>query len=179
MLLKSYLTKYVSGDLLTSDFPAFAITALLEGDDSPSLRVLAGRNATEYPSLLAEDFSKVLEEICFPLPSQRAAAIECGLTIANEIILGGHTHVLAGLKRMKEAFDNYDFSSETTDFAYDSIHFSQINGLFDQLENLVTSDNPWSNDKSNDEIALEMEKEILVELKKWVSKIEQINTKFN
>jgi hypothetical protein len=81
------IDKYALGRLLADDLPAVAVQALENGYDSPSLRQLAGADASN-PQQIRSLFLKALDELNLPLPSAREAGLSLARSIANEVLEG-------------------------------------------------------------------------------------------
>ncbi len=68
--------------------PAIAITALSEGIDSPSMRVLAGLTGNEDPGDAENLFKEALSEIGMLLPTKRDAMMFLAANISSQIVDG-------------------------------------------------------------------------------------------
>ena len=85
MNFKDVITRYAANMFNREDLPAAASNALEEGYDSPSLRLLAGADAsdTEY---LHTHFARALEELGIPLPTPKEAGMVEARKIAAQIV---------------------------------------------------------------------------------------------
>ncbi|MEZ4287768.1 MAG: hypothetical protein R3A47_06405 [Polyangiales bacterium] len=84
-LLKSAASKYVLGLLCEDDLPTLATRALEGGQDSPSMRELAGLTHSEIDEAV-ETFRRALEEQKNDLPSKREAVIWLAKRLSAQII---------------------------------------------------------------------------------------------
>lgn len=87
MLFDEVLEQYVLGKFLDSDIPDAAVQALMEGLDSPSLRVLSVSQGI-WPLEIRRIFIRTLDELGMVLPTSNQAAISMARRIAHDIISG-------------------------------------------------------------------------------------------
>ncbi len=87
MELSKMVNNYALGRLLVDDLPPLAVQALEEGYDSPSLRQLAGVNASD-PQEVRTLFLKTLDELKLSMPSPRDAGLSLARSIADEVLEG-------------------------------------------------------------------------------------------
>ncbi|MCH2032271.1 MAG: hypothetical protein MK202_02030 [Tenacibaculum sp.] len=165
MNFNQYFGKYICGDLSEIEYPEFAIAGLLDDLDSKYLRILAGMKRTDEISELRKYLKWSLEELNIKKPTIREATLTYSSGILEDI-LNGEKEIIQGVYEIKNnALSNYDFYAESDKYYFDSIGFEHIFGLFnayyDSLDELKI-----------DTIHLEkIEKELLLELKKWKPKI--------
>ena len=152
--------------------PDVAFQALEQGMDSPSLRILAGLSENENEFLIDSYFRNALQELSIKLPDKRQAAIDVGLTIANEIFDGKRT-IFQGVRDIRsEALDSYPFFEENIQYCYDSIGFEKIYGLYTTIEDLRDAGTTqWQSDKTNKELEEELTKDLFIELKIWTDRL--------
>jgi hypothetical protein len=84
-VLEISAAKLALGLLISTDLPDLATLALVEGYDSPSLRILAGLNRvsdTDEVNLL----KKVFHELDVEIPESRDAVLYLGRGIAEQIV---------------------------------------------------------------------------------------------
>jgi hypothetical protein len=166
------IISYVLDKAASDQLPAIAVRGLEEGLDTPSLRILAGMKASDYPSEIQHYFQRSIEELNIVLPDKRQAALEYALSIVQET-LEGSKDVISGMKEIRyDAIDSYDFFSESKHYCYDSIGFEKAYGLFDTYEELSTADRPWDSVKTNQELMGDVKSQLFEELKKWKTVLE-------
>jgi hypothetical protein len=85
--LELAVSKVVLGLLRSDDLAGVAVQALEDGCDSPSLRILAGLNASEADET-RRMFDQVLSELDVAVPSKRDAVIRLARETAKEILVG-------------------------------------------------------------------------------------------
>lgn len=165
---RQLLAKYITGNLWTDLMPKVGIECLEEGLDTPSLRILAGLEKNEDSSVIEHYFLSALKELNIPVAMpKRQAALVYACKLADEII-EGKKEIISGIVEIKnKALECYDFSSEDKHYVFDSISFEKINGLYYEYDDLECSDIPWSQDKSNTELMIEVKKKLFDELIKW------------
>jgi len=166
------IAKYVTGNLTTNQLPDIGVKGLEEGLDTPSLCILAGLSKNDNPFQIENYFKLTLEELRIELPDRRQAALEYAFAILDEILEGKKDIILGTKEIYCDAIGSYNFFSETKDFCYDSIGFEVVYGLFDTYDDLSNADIPWQNDKTNEQLMVEVREELWGELKKWKEKIE-------
>ena len=91
-------SKCALGLLQSDDLIQVGVQALEHGCDSPSLRILAGLNASEAEEA-RRMFDQALSELDLEVPSKRDAVIHLARGIAKEI-LTGTTEAYLGAKRI-------------------------------------------------------------------------------
>ena len=75
MSFKTHLAEYVLGNVKLSSMPDAAVQALIEGFDSPSLRVLAGESGNNSNLFeIKELLQRTISELGLSLPSENEAA---------------------------------------------------------------------------------------------------------
>jgi hypothetical protein len=164
---RQYIAKYVCGHLTSDELPKLGVAGLEQGLDTPSLRILAGLNRYDSPFEVEHYFKLAITELNIQLPDKRQAALEYAVAIVEDI-LEGKKDVIAGTREIHSyAIASYDFFSENKRYCYDSIGFEQAYGLLDTSDDLSGALEPWSKEKSNQELLAETRAELLAELKKW------------
>ena len=96
--LKLAASKCALGLLRPDDLVQVGVQALKHGFDSPSLRILAGLNASEVEEA-RRMFDRALSELDLEVPSKRDAVVNLAREIAKEI-LAGTTEAYYGAKRI-------------------------------------------------------------------------------
>lgn len=101
------------------------------------------------------------------MPSKRQAAIEKAYVIVDEITAGKRDVVEGAKALFWSAFDEYDFTTETKKYVYDSIGLEKAYGLLDSCTELPDADHQWQKNKTNDELLIEARTGLLNELTAW------------
>ena len=172
MNFRQLIAKYVTGNITIDQLPQIGIIALEEGLDSPSLYILAGLEKNESSYVIERYLELTLEELNIVMPNKRQAALEYACAIADEII-SGEKELIAGVAEIKKkAIDSYDFWSESKHYVYDSIFFEKVYGLYVEYDDLLDAKVDWTEDKSNEELMLEVKEQMFDELIKWTEKTE-------
>jgi hypothetical protein len=167
---KQHLAQYFSGNLAVEELPGVALIGLEEGQDSPSLRILAGLNEKENPFNIESYFNDALSELKITPPTKRQAAIEYAYGVIDEI-LSGQKEIITGTQEVSsQALASYEFSSESEKYVFENIGFAKAYGLLDTFDELKHADHPWHETKSNAELMAEVKQLLLEELKIWRSK---------
>ena len=166
----------MTGNLTASDLPKVAFAGLLEGLESESLTILAGMGDKDNSLELEQYFAMSLKELDLQLPEHREAAVQLALYYADEISEGRLDPVEGVYKIINKCLYNYDFTKENKKYAFDSIGFKYIYGLFDTYDDLKDADRPWDETKSNDELMEEVKTELLAEVVKWNNKNKRATT---
>src|SRR5690606_18407238 len=162
-----YIAKYVCEHITSDELPKLGVAGLEQGLDTPSLRILAGLNRNDSPFEIEHYFKLAIEELNIKLPDKRQAALEFATAIVEEI-LEGKKDVISGTREIhSDAISSYDFFSENKRYCYDSIGFERAYGLLNTCDDLSGAVEPWSKEKSNQELLAETRAELLEELKKW------------
>lgn len=170
MNFKNHIAKYVTGNLRTDQLPEIAIIGMEEGLNSPSLYILAGLEKNESPFQVEHYFKLALDELHIILPDKRTAALEYALAIAEHVI-NGKIPLMTGLLEIRyEAIDSYNFYEESKKLLFDSIGFERINGLFEAHFDLSDAFHQMHKDKTNEQLIIETEADLLIELKKWIER---------
>jgi hypothetical protein len=167
---RQLIAKYVTGNIPTELVPQIGIIGLEEGLDTPSLCILAGLDKSENFYVVESYLKLTLEELNIPIPNKRQAALEYACAITDEII-NGEKEIVAGVAEIeKKAIDSYDFWSENKHYVYDSISFEKVYGLYVEYDDLLDAKVDWTEDKSNEELMLEIKEQMFDELIKWAEK---------
>lgn len=87
MFFDEVLEQYALGKFLDKDIPDAASRALMEGLDSPSLRVLSVSQG-EYPLGIKKLFIQTLDELGMVLLTPSQAALSMARRIATDIVTG-------------------------------------------------------------------------------------------
>ncbi len=171
MTFKQYLAKFVIGNATISQLPDIAVLGLKEGFESASLLILAGLSPNENSFQIEDYFNRALKELSIELPEKRQAAIQFGIAIIDEVI-AGKIDVINGTKRIIDEIIYKDhLFSENKEFCYDGIGFAAAYGLYYTYDDLSVADHQWQIIKSNEELMIEVKKELFEELRKWREKI--------
>lgn len=177
MNFKQHIAKHVTGHLTTSQLPDLAVLGIEEGYESESLLILAGMSKTDNGFEIQEYFKKALTELHLQLPEKRNAALEYAEGVTADI-LNQKKDLIEGLREIyTNAIGSYDFFSETNKFAYDSIGFERLYGLYDTYDDLLSPLCKWTSKKSIETLKRETWTEIEVELKKWSEKLKNLEFK--
>ncbi len=173
MTFKQQIAKYATGNLTTSQLIDVAVTGLMEGYDSSSLRSLAGLDKNENQFIIDSYFQTTLQELNLNLPEKREAALEYAIGIVDEI-LENKIDIITGMREIHaNAILSCDFYEESKNYCYDSIEFHTAYGLFVTLEDLKESLHPWDKNKTNEQLMAEIKETLLEELKIWKTKIKK------
>ncbi len=150
--------------------PNIALQALEQGLDTPSLYILAGFSDNDSEFEIIHYYGTALHELGIELPDKRNAAIQLGLSIADEIF-DNKRSVIEGVMEIKNiAIDAYPFYKETKHYCYDSIGFEKVYGLLDQISDLKDAGSTqWQVNKTNKELEIEYALKLMDELKQWYS----------
>lgn len=168
MTFKQNIYRYITGEVDLREIPAFAFSALENGMDSPSLRILAGLSGEENSYQIEAYLRDTMKELEVEMVSKREAAIQVGLAYAEKIFERKKT-IFGGAQCIKwYMLDVYPFSEEIKEFLYDSIGFSRAYGLFVTLDDLHDSGSTqWQSERTNMQIESELNDELFLELRKW------------
>ena len=167
MNFRQELTAYAAGDRTADQLPDIAMSALEEGLDTPSLRILAGMNESDNPFEIEKYFRQMLDELHIELADKRQVALDYALIIAGQILTGDEDTITGTRSIFTIALGEYPFEKETRKYVYDSIGLEKIYGLLDTYSDISEADIPWRKEKTNQELMDEVRAELLVELKKW------------
>ncbi|RYY77721.1 MAG: hypothetical protein EOO69_13580 [Moraxellaceae bacterium] len=167
MTFRENLAGYVIGDLLSDQLPGIAVSALEEGLDSPSLRILAGLPESTNPFQIKSYLKLAMTELEIGEPDLRTAALIYSAGLARQIV-DGQLPVLKGVAKIRwHALDKYDFFAESRVYVYDSIRFSSIYGLYVSLDELPQVYDQLQTEKTLEEEQAWLETQIRSELKAW------------
>ena len=86
MTFNQKISAYTLGLLTVKDLSDIAMTALEEGKDSESLRMLAGQNASCNAFQVLDYFSSTLKELNMKLPDQKAALLDVLKYLVRRIV---------------------------------------------------------------------------------------------
>ena len=167
LTFKQLIAAYVTGNLTESDLPKAAYAGLQEGLESESLIILAGMGDKDNSLELEQYFAMSLKELDLQLPEQREAAVQLALYYADEICEGRLDPVEGVYKILTNCLFSYDFTKANMKYAFDSIGFEYVYGLYDTYDDLNNADKPWDEAKSNDELMEEVKTELFTEVEKW------------
>ncbi|MGV9012885.1 MAG: hypothetical protein ACOH13_09860 [Flavobacteriales bacterium] len=171
MNFKQQIAKYVTGNLSSSQLPNIGVQGLEEGLDTPSLCILAGLGKYDTPFEIEHYFKLTLDELHIALPDKRQAAIEYALAIVDELLSGDKDVVTATREIMQNAIGSYDFFSESKKYCYDSIGLEAAYGLLDTFDELSIAVKPWEEERTNDQLMVEVKLQLATELKSWKDKL--------
>jgi hypothetical protein len=87
MQLTKAVNDYVLGTLVSDDLPSFAVQALADGYDSPTLFQLAGAEGSDTEHL-RRLFSRAITELGITLPSPMEAGLSTAESIAENVLKG-------------------------------------------------------------------------------------------
>jgi hypothetical protein len=127
-------SKVVLGLLQSEDLVRVGVQALERGCDSPSLRVLAGLNASEVEEARGM-FDRVLSELNIAVPSKRDAVMHLARETAKRILAG-----TSGAYLGAKAIWDYTLRASDEDFA--------------ELDTFVYGASEWE-DRPEDRVAFE------------------------
>lgn len=96
------LVKVEFGRALTSELTQWAVSALEDGFDSPSLRVLAGFPSREPSAEPLMFLQRTLSELGYPIPVRDLLLRQYGANIA-QLILDGSVSTREGVRQMHES----------------------------------------------------------------------------
>jgi len=174
MEFKKLVFQYALGNFTRDQLPAIAYKGLEEGFDSPSLVILAGIERNESPAVVDRYFELVLIELNIAIPNIKALTIECAILMAEEIIKN-NADIIEGISDIfNRALNKYDFFSESKEFAFDSIYFERVNGLYWEYDDLSMAIEAWDEKKSNQDLMGEIKEHLFEELKIWLVNIKSI-----
>lgn len=174
MTFKQNIAAFVHGSTDLTQLPAIALQALEEGIDSPSLRILAGLTSDEYASVIQGYFNDTIRELDIVLPTQREAAIEVALAIAEEIF--NNTRELSkGVQDIIYTIQQYPFFEESKKHVYDSISLEQVTATFYTIQDLNDAIyDTWVAGKTNKELLAEQLQILYNQLKKWYAHMKSV-----
>lgn len=168
---KQQIAKYMTGNIPIDQLPKLAVNALEEGLDTKALRILAGLDSNNGSYQIEHYFKLSLEELMIKIPDKRQAALDYACAIAEEIF-DGQKEIIQGIREIKwDALDSYDFFSESKEFYFDSICFHTVYGIYDTCDNLSHKQKQWQEEKTNEELMIELKSELMLELKNWYDKM--------
>lgn len=98
MILREFFSKYIFGLVLDEDVPSVAANALVEGHDSPSLRMLAGIGLSDVDSVRQLVY-KSMKELGIPVYSKEQAGLVLAHAIAKDVV-DGRLDPYEGAKRI-------------------------------------------------------------------------------
>ena len=154
-------------ELCTIDiFPEIAICELEKGEDTPSLRILAGESD---PDEIHKYLKRTLKELNIIIPNKREATfilIKCYLEqIVNKEI---DPNLALGTIISKILYKSQDLFTNSKKYAYDSIGFEKLFGYYDDYDDIT---NLWAScrneSKINTQIA-ELNEKIYQESINWI-----------
>jgi hypothetical protein len=174
MYFKQLIAKYITGNILPNKMPEFAYSGMKEGYDSPSLYILAGLEDIEDSYETDKYFKLALDELGLAIPDRRQAALQYASALAEQLI-NNKTDVYSGVKAIIDtAIGKYDFNSENKQHVYDSIFFDEVYGLYDTCDDLLDAKVDWIKDKSNEQLVVEVKKELFEALKVWNDEVKSL-----
>ena len=174
MYFNQLIAKYVTGSMPPDEIPEFAYSGMRDGYDSPSLHILAGLEEKVDPQEADKYFKLALNELGLAIPDRRQAALQYAVALAEEII-NNKTDVYSGVNEIiHTAIEKYNFNSEIKQHVYDSIFFDEVYSLYYTYEDLLNAKIDWVKDKSNEQLMVEVKKELLESLKVWNDKIKSL-----
>ncbi|MDX2702830.1 hypothetical protein PV350_08180 [Streptomyces sp. PA03-6a] len=91
--LRDSAWQYVAGIVPVEDLPMLAAHALVDGDDSPALRELAGLSRREDADVIRELYGRALSELDIPVPDEETAGRRVLLDRARALVRGELTAV--------------------------------------------------------------------------------------
>ncbi|WP_158995575.1 hypothetical protein [Mucilaginibacter sp. L196] len=174
MYFKQLISKYITGNIPTGEMAEFAYIGMKEGYDSPSLHILAGLEDIEDSYEADKCFKLTLNELGLIIPDNRQAALQYAAALAEQII-NDKADVYHGVYEIiNTAIGKYDFNSENKQHVYDSIFFDEVYGIYHTYEDLLAAKVDWVKDKSNEELMIEVKKELFEALIVWNDKIKDL-----
>ncbi|MEU4097039.1 hypothetical protein [Streptomyces sp. NPDC026673] len=91
--LRNSAWRYVAGIVPVEDLPMLAAHALVDGDDSPALRELAGLSRRDDADVIRELYRRALSELGIPVPDEETAGRRVLLDRARALVQGESTPV--------------------------------------------------------------------------------------
>ena len=143
-----------------SKLPGVACSALAEGPDSPSLRILAGLDGKDHVEVRTY-LEKVLHELeGEKLPTRDEAAWIIVRHLIDAII-DGSIEPHEGIHRLiHNVYNVMDWSASTKKFVGDSIGIEKLYGLCVNFDELSEAKHRWSLWKSNKKLLTELQEDI-------------------
>jgi hypothetical protein len=168
------IAKYVTGNLTTKDLPQVALVAMDEGLESESTIILAGLEKNENSFVIESYFNLAIKELGLTIPGKRDAALKYAIGISQEVI-NGEKDLITGVSEIyQKALGSYNFFGETKEYAYDSIYFERVYGLYDEYDDLTNELVQISGDYSREKLMAENRQELIKELIAWKEKLSSI-----
>lgn len=162
------LAWFENGSIGIRQLPDVALSALEQGYDSPSLRILAGLSDIEDAWKIEAYFSATLRELALTLPEKRCAALLVAKAISEECISGNRPVFEGVQKLLDEVINRYPFEQKNKKYAYDGIGFNEVYGLFDSLDELpFEAAWPWQKPIPYAAQVAALEQELLLSLHNW------------
>ena len=145
------------------NFIDLAIAALEEGQDSPSLRILAGLFKND-PVEIREYLHKTLSELNIKEPSKDEAAWPIIKEIVDDIInkkISPHKGIHSIIW---DVYHKMDWDEKNGKYAGDCIGIEKLYGLCDSYDDLLNAENRRHKFKTNQQLLDELEIEIYKEI---------------
>ena len=134
--------KLLFGITITYDIPELATTALSEGSDSPSLRILAGLNSMDRSEEIERHFKKCLHEFGIAEPRKEEAAWRL-LRYYTDLILHREIDLYQGLDCIfQKIYNNMHWANSNNVYVGDSVGLEALYGFYDNLGELLSWQSP-------------------------------------
>lgn len=171
MKFKQHLANYVLGNVDEQDLIHIATNALVEGYDSPSLRILAGESDTANPFEINSIFKSVLRELEVELPTEDEAIMML-LCYHIEKIAEGRTPPRERMETiMEEIYYPGKLFEKEKEFVGESHDLNHLIGCYYSYDDIEERPKKWILGRLSDKKSMKaLDQEMIEHAKEWLKR---------